>query len=80
MEEPEDEVDDEADEAAEDDSLESYHDGNGEEPSGASLQFQDTPQRGGELGHTSDDLEDEPYDPDNPSDADEGSKELELSS
>ena len=43
MEEPEDEVDDEADEAAEDDSLELDHDGDGKEPSGASLQSQDIP-------------------------------------
>jgi hypothetical protein len=44
------------------------------------LQSQDTPQRRGELGDTSDDLEDESYDPNKPSDVDEGSKELELSS
>jgi hypothetical protein len=38
MEEPEEEVDDEAEEALEDDNSESDHDGDGEEPSGESLQ------------------------------------------
>jgi hypothetical protein len=80
MEEPEEEVDDEAVEALEDDSSESDHDGDSKEPSGKSLQFQDAPRRGGELGNTSDDSEDESYDLDEPSDVVEGSTELELSS
>jgi hypothetical protein len=80
MEEPEEEVDDEAVEASEDDNSESDHNGDGEEPSGESLHSQDTPRRGGELWNTSDDSNDESYDPDKPSDADEGLEELELSS
>jgi hypothetical protein len=80
MEEPEEEVDDEAVEASEDDNSESDHNGDGEEPSGESLHSQDTPRRGGELWDTSDDSDDESYDPDKPSDANEGLEELELSS
>jgi hypothetical protein len=80
MEEPVKELDDEAEEALEDDNSESDDDGDGKEPSGESFQSQDTPRRGGELGNTSDDSEDESYDPNKPSDAAEGSTELELSS
>jgi hypothetical protein len=50
MEEPEEEVDDEVEEALEDDNSESDNDGDGEEPSGESLQSQDRAGRGGELG------------------------------
>jgi hypothetical protein len=80
MEEPEEELDDEAEEALEDDNSESNDDGDGKEPSGESLQSQDTPRRGGEPGDTSNDLEDDSYDPNEPLDVAEGSTELELSS
>jgi hypothetical protein len=80
MEEPEEEVDDEVVEASKDDNSESDHDGDGEEPSGESLHSQDTPRRGGELWDTSDDSDDESYDPNKPSNVDEGLEELELSS
>ena len=80
MEEPEEEVDDETVEASKDDNSELDHDGNGDEPSGESLHFQDTPGRGGELWGTSDDSDNESYDPNKPPNADEGLEELELSS
>jgi hypothetical protein len=80
MEESEEEVDDEAVEASEDENSESDHDGDGEEPSGESLYSQDTLQRRGELWDTSNDSDNESYDPNKPSDAMEGLEELELSS
>ena len=77
MEEPKKELD-EAEEALKDDNSELDDDGDGKEPSGESLQSQDTPRRRGELGNMSNDSEDKSYDPDEPSDEAEGLTELEL--